>query len=273
MRHALTHTAGLPAPSMRVPDEAIYDWERMLGYVADSELFWEPGTQMGYHAATFGWLNGGVLYHVTGKTPGELLRDEIRGPLGNDLFWGTTSADDARTATLIEPVSMAAAGRPSSQNEMQKKAFNNPPRRFRATSTPEWRRAVIPASNGHASARGLGRMYATLGNGGSLDGVTLMRPETVRAASVEQVFGPDVITGGTSRRSLGYALPIPGVDDGRGPGAFGHGGLGGSLGYADLDHGLGFGYVMNQVGSGEDVRALLLSRAVYASLGAVATSA
>ena len=276
VRHTLTHSAGLPAPSMTVPDEAIYDWERMLGYVADSELWWEPGTQMGYHAATFGWLNGGILHHVTGMHPGEFLRREIREPLGCDLFWGTTPADDARTATLLEPPpgrvasNMAELGR---QSDMLKKTFNNPPRRFRAQNTPEWRRAVIPASNGHASARGLARMYAALGNGGTLDGVTLMRPETVGTASTEQVSGTDVIHQVFACRGLGYALPTPGPDEARGPGAFGHGGLGGSLGYADLDHGLGFGYVMNQVGSGEDRRAASLSRALYACLGVPSATA
>jgi CubicO group peptidase (beta-lactamase class C family) len=276
VRHALTHSAGLPAPTMRVPDEAIYDFDRMLAYVADSELWWEPGTRMGYHAATFGWINGGILQHATGMSPGEFLRREIREPLGADLFWGTTPADDARTATLLEPASAragaAGAAIPESapreawpHGDLQKMALNNPPRRFRAQNTPEWRRACIPASNGHASARGLARMYAALGNGGSLDGVTLMSPERVRLASTEQVSGLDAVHLIPSRRSFGYALPTG--DDGRGPGAFGHGGLGGSLGYADLDHGIGFGYVMNQVGAGEDRRSAELSRALYASLG------
>jgi len=277
VRQALTHSAGLPAPTMRVPDEAIYDFDRMLAYVADSELWWDPGTRMGYHAATFGWINGGVLQHVTGMSPGEFLRREIREPLGADLFWGTTPADDARTATLLEPATPAAgragaaipADAPREEGrhgDMLKMALNNPPRRFRAQNTPEWRRACIPASNGHASARGLARMYAALGNGGTLDGVTLMREETVRAASTEQVSGLDAIHLIPARRGFGYALPV-GEDDPRGPGAFGHGGLGGSLGYADLDHGIGFGYVMNQVGTPGDSRATSLSRALYACLG------
>ena len=271
VRHALTHTAGLPAPTMRVPDEAIYDFDRMLAYVADSDLWWEPGTKMGYHAATFGWINGGILQHATGMSPGEFLRREIREPLGADLFWGTTPADDARTATLLEPVPVVDNSSPSNlrelgrQSEMQKMALNNPPRRFRAQNTVEWRRACIPASNGHASARGLARMYATLGNGGSMDGVTLMSPERVRLASTEQVSGTDAIHLTFQRRGFGYALPAE--DDTRGPGAFGHSGLGGSIGYADLDHGIGFGYVMNQVGGAGDRRAAELSRALYACLG------
>ena len=279
VRHALTHSVGLPAPSMTVPDDAIYDFEQMLRYVADSELFWEPGTQTGYHAATFGWINGGILFGATGMTPGEFLRREIREPLGADLFWGLTPAEDPRVATFLQPVPVAASTEApptptkiqelSRQSDMLKKTFNNPPRRWRAANTVEWRRAIIPASNGYASARGLARMYAALGNGGTLDGVTLMRPETVRAACTEQVSGIDAIQGVFVRRGFGYSLPTEG--DERGPGAFGHGGLGGSLGYADLDHGLGFGYIMNQAGAPKDPRAGRLSAALYASLGVAAT--
>lgn len=267
VRHVLAHTAGLPAPTMHVPDEAIYDFDRMLEYVADSELYWEPGTEMGYHAATFGWLNGGIVQHVTGMHPGDFLRTELAGPLGADLYWGTPPEFDARTAEFLPPVQTGEPSRTQTagaRSEMAKKAFNNPPRRFRAANDREWRAAVIPASNGHASARGLARMYGALACGGTLDGVTLMRPETVETARTEQTHGTDVISGQEARRSLGYALALPG--DGRGPGAFGHGGLGGSLGYADPDHRLSFGYVMNQAGGTVDNRSSSLSAALYACL-------
>ena len=270
VRHILTHTAGLPAPSMRVPDEAIYDFDRMIEYVADSELFWQPGTKMGYHAATFGWLNGGVVQKVTGMTPGEFLCHEIAEPLGADLYWGTPPEYDGRTAEFLPPVPSDEPTRTQvsgAQSEMAKKAFNNPPRRFRAANTREWRAAVIPASNGHASARGLARLYAALAGGGTLDGVPLMRPETVDTARYEQVSGIDVISGAEARRSFGYALSMPGPDDSRGPSAFGHGGLGGSLGYADPDHRMSFGYVMNQAGQNVDHRTSSLSAALYRCLG------
>ena len=203
---------------MRVPDEAIYDWQRMLDYVADSELYWEPGTQLGYHAATFGWLNGGVLDRVTGMTPGDFLKKEIAQPLDADLYWGLSSEYDDRIADFLAP----APTKQLSKNQMAgnvsmmaKKAFNNPPRRFRAANTREGRAAVIPASNGHASARGLSRMYAAMSLGGTIEGITLMRAETVDIARSEQIQGPDVISGGEARRALGYALSMPGPDDPR----------------------------------------------------------
>ena len=57
----------------------------------------------------------------------------------------------------------------------------------------EWRAAEIPAGNGHGTAYALARIYGALSRGGELDGVRILRSETIEAAIEEQVFGPDVI--------------------------------------------------------------------------------
>jgi CubicO group peptidase (beta-lactamase class C family) len=111
-------------------------------------------------------------------------------------------------------------------------------------------------------------MYAALGCGGELDGVRLMSQETVDEARRERVAGKDVIIGFPVRRGLGFMLPVAEQGDPRGPGAFGHAGMGGSIAHADPDHRLGFAYVMNQMGPPIDSRAASLSRALYAALDA-----
>ncbi len=74
-----------------------------------------------------------------------------------------------------------------------------------------------------------------------------------------------------TRRSLGFMHPVPDAGDQRGPQAFGHNGAGGSSGWADPEHRIGFGYVMGQMWNGglmePDPRAQLLAGAVYGSLG------
>jgi CubicO group peptidase (beta-lactamase class C family) len=75
----------------------------------------------------------------------------------------------------------------------------------------------------------------------------------------------------STRFSLGFMLsqPLPGSSLGPNPHIFGHPGAGGSLGIADPDTKIGFGYTMNQMGTGllVDPRAEALIKAVYESLG------
>lgn len=269
VRHILTHTAGLPAPSSKVPDEAVYDWAAMIHSLEGSELFWEPGEKCGYHAATFGWLNGEVLRRITHKTVGEFIRSEIAAPLGADVFVGLSPAEIDRAAETIPPgrlgsllfrLSVAFGGKEKSL------AFTNPPRPAAAANTRRWREAEIPSSNGHASARGLARLYTPLALGGKVGDLRLLSEAAAGLASREQVRAKDVITGTTVRRTLGFMLPDPELGDPRPMTAFGHPGMGGSIGFADPSKHLAMGYVMNKMIIGPDTRYADLCRAIYACL-------
>ncbi len=269
VRHILTHTAGLPAPSMKVPDEAIYDWNVMVRALEQSELFWTPGTQCGYHAATFGWLNGEVLRRITGMSVGEFLRSQVAGPLGADAWVGLSSAEQERTAETIPPDFLEAfVSRVTITlgNRVKYLVSNNPPRPPRAVNTPRWREAEIPSSNGHASARGMARMYLPLALGGEVDGVRFLSEAGVSLAGLEQVRTRDVVANGLVRRTLGFKLPSPEIGDPRPLTAFGHSGMGGSIGFADPPRRLAMGYVMNKMILGTDRRYAELCRAVYSCL-------
>ena len=91
-------------------------------------------------------------------------------------------------------------------------------------------------------------LYGALAHGGDLDAVHVLAPATIAAAIVEQSKGQDlVIQQVETRFGLGFMLTNTFVPLGPNPRAFGHSGAGGSLGFADLDAGIGFGYVMNQM--------------------------
>jgi CubicO group peptidase (beta-lactamase class C family) len=268
VRHILTHTSGLPAPSMKVPDAAVYEWETMVHALEQSELFWEPGTKCGYHAATFGWLNGEVLRRITGMSVGQFIRSQISEPLNAEAFIGLTEAEQARAADIVPPsrfgewlfdTILGLRGREGAL------AFNNPPRPSTAANTCRWREAEIPSSNGHASARGLARMYEPLALGGKANQVNLLSEASVERACREQIFQQDIVIGMKQKRSLGFMLSS-GPNDALPPTAVGHPGKGGSLGFADPAQRLAFGYVMNKMIIGLDTRAGNLSRAVYACL-------
>ncbi len=268
IRHILTHTAGLPAPSMKVPDEAVYEWDTMVHALEQSKLFWEPGTQCGYHAATFGWLNGEVLRRITGMTVGEFLRTQVAGLLEADAFVGLSQDEQKRTADTIPPAPLGefifqivfALG-----GGIRAAAFRNPPRPPKAANTRHWREVEIPSSNGHASARGLARVYTVLALGGTVNGIRLLSPAAVENAGREQIRMKDLVAGTPVRRTLGFMLPEPGEP--RPPTAFGHPGMGGSLGFADPAKRLAMGYVMNRMIIGLDARSNDLCRAIYACLG------
>lgn len=118
-------------------------------------------------------------------------------------------------------------------------------------------------------ARALARLYGALACGGIVDGVRILAATSIERARVEQSNGPDaVLFGWPTRFGLGFMLPQPGMGFGPSPNAFGHPGAGGSIGFADPDAHIGFGYTMNQMlGSlPPDPRAERLIEALYASM-------
>ena len=265
----------------------LYDWPAYPAALASTEPWWEPGTQHGYHALTFGYLVGEVIRRISGKSVGQFLHSEVTGPLDADFFIGVPASEDHRAAEIL-PEPPPRPGESTlwdlirrNKNSMAGRAFLNPPRGSSVRCSRAWRAAEIPSSNGHTTARALARIYGTLAHGGTLDGVQLLHSSTIDAAIVEQSSGPDAILQIPTRFGLGFMLSQPhSLDTTRlafapfGPHAhaFGHPGQGGSVGFADLDGQVGFGYVMNQYLTGTpqhpDRRWPALVEALYASLGA-----
>jgi CubicO group peptidase (beta-lactamase class C family) len=286
VRWVLSHRAGLPAFRRKLPGKALYDWPTIIAELENTEPWWEPGTRHGYHVYTFGYLLGEIIRRNTGRSIGTFLQSEVAGPLQADFYIGVPESEEPRVADILPPpptppdettLWQVLRRRPASVGAQ---AFFNPPRPPGDTNTRAWHAAEIPAANAHTSALGLAKIYATLAQGGQLNGVRLLGPSTIEAALVEQSFGPDAVLPYATRFGLGYMLTMPadrgvligGLQRfGPNPRAFGHPGAGGSVGFADPDAEIGFGYVMNQFVSGTarhpDIRADNLVDAVYHSLG------
>ena len=277
VRWLLSHRAGLPAIRKDMPANSMYEWFPLVQALADEAPWWEPGTRHGYHALTFGFLVGELVRRVSGRRLAQYFREEIAEPLGADIHFGVPESEDARVAEIC--VDPPPPGTPNlwtilsaDPASMSARAFFNPPRAPQAMNTRAWRAAEIPASNAHASARGLARLYGALACDGSMNGVEILRAETIRGATVEQSHGLDAVIQAESRFGLGFWLPTASAPFGDRPHAFGHPGRGGSVGFADPAARLGFGYVPNlYVDTSLDVpdaRARALVDAVYASLAA-----
>ncbi|WP_328829816.1 beta-lactamase family protein [Streptomyces sp. NBC_00252] len=276
--HLLAHRAGVPVLDRPLtPDEAA-DPAFGAAAVAAQAPVWEPGADHGYHAQTYSWLTGELVRRVTGRSIGAWIADEIAGPVGADLWVGLPAAQAdrvGRVAQLDTPATDPGVLRTRPKRSVSE-AYADPGsltrRAFGAITPmpdendPAYRAAVLPASNGIATADGLARVYASLI--GEVDGGTrLFTPETMRRARTERSSGPDRVLVISTRFGLGYMLhgsASPLLSET----SFGHPGRGGALGFADPESGIAFGYVTNGFRKSvtADPRAQALVRAVRASL-------
>jgi CubicO group peptidase (beta-lactamase class C family) len=272
LRQLLSHQAGVPAVRRRLPPGAMLDWDVMTGAIAGQSPWWEPGTAHGYHVNTFGFAVGELLRRVSGRTVGALVRAQIAGPLGADVHIGLPSGEHDRVADFEWPGAVPdETDRADLAGErlMEHNAYFNPGGLSGAgvVNTASWRAAEVPATNGHGTARGVARVYAALAAGGTVDGVAIVDQRALADATSEEVYGQDRILHRRSRFGLGFQLTQAERPVGRSPGAFGHFGAGGSLGFCDPEAGLAIGYVTSQMGPRwQNPRNRALIDAIYACL-------
>jgi CubicO group peptidase (beta-lactamase class C family) len=287
VRWLLSHQAGLPAIREQLRPGELYDWRAMTDHLAAEEPSWPPGTRQGYHATTFGHLVGELIRRVDGRDVGAFLREEVAEPLGLDVHIGLPAGDVGRVAPTIradpvppgEPVWRFYAEARRDPAGLQALIINNTGRRGpRDHDSPEAYRAVLPSQGGVTNARGLARLYEPLALGGAKGGVQLVDDDTLaRMRNVSSATAIDAVLLTGLRFSLGY---MKSTDNRRAPpeardslilseAAFGHAGMGGSLGFADPDARLAFGYAMSKQGRGVllNDRGQRLVDALYRSLG------
>lgn len=253
LRHLLSHQAGLPALHEMLPAEALYDWQAMTTALAAEQPWWPLGEGHGYAPITYGWLVGEVLRRVEGRGPGESIVARTAKPLGLDFHVGLADEEFDRVAIISRGKGNfgdAAAQRllktmMSEPAAMSTRAFTNPPSIMTSTNKPEWRRMQQPAANGHGNARSLAGFYS-----GLLDG-QLLESELLAELTREHAVGEDKTLLTRTRFGLGCMLDQPEVANatyGMGPRAFGHPGAGGSIGFADPERDVAFGFVTNNLG-------------------------
>ncbi|MGH9263409.1 MAG: serine hydrolase domain-containing protein [Acidimicrobiales bacterium] len=272
-RHLLTHQAGLPVFDEPIAFTECHDPDLVAARLAGQRPRWEPGAAHGYHPLTFGWLVGEVVRRVSGRTVGRVLAEEVAGPLDLDFWLGLPpekEADVARLAPGRFDLTGMAPGDPAllfaaailDVESLTFQAFANPTGQFDVESfnAPELHQAEWPAANGIGTARALARLY------GELACDRVLSAATLDEASRAQVSGPDRVLAVDTSFGLGFSLHS--AMTAHAPGGFGHEGAGGSVAFADRAHGLGFGYVMNQLTAslGADRRSRRLVEAVYAAL-------
>jgi CubicO group peptidase (beta-lactamase class C family) len=270
VKFLLSHQAGLAWIDGEMSLEEALSWDPVVDALARQTPSWEPGTQHGYHATTYGWLVGEVIRRVAGTSVGAFFRTEVAEPLGLDFWIGLPEAEEPRVVPLI-PFEL-----PEDQGLTEMiDAFLGPDTGLgkalvapggALAETTVWnlralRAAEVPAANGVTDARSLARMYASMI--GETDGIRLLGKAQLERATAQLTSGPNAVLMNLDIQfGLGFMVPSSLVVLG-GPRSFGHFGAGGSMGWADPDAGLATGYVMNRmdIGLAGDDRSLRLFNA------------
>ncbi len=271
----LSHQAGLIAFDRQLTFEDVCAVAPVVEALEVQTPIWTPGTDHGYHALTYGWLAGELLRRIDGRTIGTFFADEVAEPLGLEFWIGLPEAEESRVATL----QLAPAPTDPAEIAMTKQSMARGTNGYRAVSldgtirmtpvnhfnTRELHATEMAAANGITNARSLARMYAA--TFGEIDGFRLFGDDTLAQVRAERASGPDLTLIKPTRFGAGFWLhnvSTPMLQDG----SFGHPGAGGSLGYANPELGIGYGYVMNQMGGGltGDPRTIGLNNAVRAAL-------
>ncbi len=272
VRHIMSHTAGLPAlDSMPLPNETLYNWDKVVELLAIQKPWWEPGKVWAYHAFTFGHLVGEVVRRITGKTLGNFFREEVAEPLGADFHIGLPEEHEPRVAEIIPPPELKPGdlGYVSPESVLGR-AMNFPVTSPLVARERPFRAGEGPASNGHGNARSVARVAAAVACGGELDGVRLMEASSIARAFEEQYYGisesfPVPIP---IRFGIGFALNTKEIPIGPNSRVLWWAGWGGSIMVMDLDARLSYGYAMNKMSNVPigDPRLVPLITALYRSL-------
>ena len=216
VRQLLSHQSGHAYLEQPVPTDAFYDWDLLCRLIAEQPPQWPPGSGCGESALLYGHLVGELVRRIDGRSLGTFLTDEVCGPLELDFHLGLSDPQLQRTADLtgLDGLPERIADRSSAMA----RALANPPGSLDASvvNSSAWRRAEIPAVNGHGSARAVAGLFAALGEGRLLSPAMTADLEAVAIRMVDHVLGHEAAWG------LGVQIEADG---------FGMGGTGGSLGW------------------------------------------
>ncbi|MBE1536368.1 serine hydrolase domain-containing protein [Actinomadura algeriensis] len=268
VRQMLSHQAGLPTVDGGFTAGELLAHRDLARRLAAQRPFWRPGSAFAYHAVTLGTLADELVRRVAGRTLSQVFGEDIATPRGIDVHLGVPPELDSRVVPVDVPtdeelekgIAAIPVTEPDSLGAMVAPSDAGPV--WTWVNGEEPRRIGPPALGGLATARGLASMYAALGH--DVGGERIADADVVAQMSQLQVEGNDLLSGRPFRYAMPFQRPVaPWLAYGS-SWAFGHDGLGGSVGVCDPFHDLAFGYTVKRIALPPccDARALDLMRAV-----------
>ena len=269
----LTHRAGMFGFQTPLPQDSWENWDLIVEKLAAQKPIRKPGSTQGYHAVTFGYLVGELVRRIDGRSLGNYFKEEIAQKFNIDFSIGLDDEEISRCADLLllsgkpNPLIQFVLSLPNwllpTQLKIVKETLNseeyakafleimevdeNDGMPMDYPNSDSWRRAEIPAANGHGTASGIAKFFGILASGGSRDGKIMLQPDTIKEATSVKTMGPDVVLFQAPYKfGLGYQIDAPFSPIGMKDGMFGHTGIAGATGFADLNHKIGFGFTNNR---------------------------
>jgi CubicO group peptidase (beta-lactamase class C family) len=263
----LSHRGGVTGAYTPATIEDMADNRAYAARVATQAPLYTPGGESAYNAGILGlWVNE-LLLRTDGRSVAQFFHEEVAVPLGVDVWIALPTEHHHRRAPMSAPWAAMAAMMPFPEDPVVKASMSNPRVDPLHSNEAAWMSRGNGSGDGSANARGLARVYGALARGGEIDGVRLLSPDSLAAATRERHGGKDRVFTIYTRWAAGFLLNNRGM---YGPNdrAFGHTGLGGSFGFADPDAKLGISYAMNLMAANlmGDQRGARLVAATYGCL-------
>jgi CubicO group peptidase (beta-lactamase class C family) len=243
--HVLAHRAGVASlPKEALDLDRLADREHLAELICDVKPASAPGKLLAYHAVSGGFILGEVVWRTTGKSIRDVIAEEILDPLG--FRWNNYGVD----AADVDAVGLSYITGPPlfpPVSNLVTRALGAPiDKMIEISNDPRFLTGVVPAASVMTNANELGRFFEIFRQGGELDGVRVVTPETIRTALSEQShLEIDFSLVFPTRFSYGLMLgaklvSLYGRDTDL---AFGHLGLINIMGWADPERGISGGLV------------------------------
>lgn len=228
LRHLLTHTSGLAEATMD-QQKAATKLADLIPYFVAKPTSFEPGSRWAYCQSGINTL-GRIVEVVSGQPFPEFLEKRLTGPLGmRDTTFYPSKEQQAR---------LAKSYKRNSEGQLEPSQISF----FSGQRLEDTGRAPLPNGGLFSTAGDYGRFCQMLLHGGSLDGHTYLKPESVKL--MRTVLSGDVKTGFTPGNGWGVAVCVvrepQGVTVMLSPGTFGHGGAYGTQAWIDPVKGVAY---------------------------------
>ena len=176
----LTHRGGFPMIEGDVPMETMFDREKVLQIIYDTESICSEGRVQAYHAVTSGFIADELVRVTTGKTIQEYMKEKFADPMGMKYF---TFGVDKKTQPKVAKNYVSGMKNGKLIENVLSKVFGvSIDTAVELSNSQEFMESIVPSANLYATAEEVSRFYQMLLDGGKYEGQEILEPVTIQKA-------------------------------------------------------------------------------------------